>query len=251
VISFTGQGILLDVEGTTSSIRFVYEVLFPFARQQLVQFLATNWDRPDVRRACEQIAKDASDKSLAQWTDHIGPEPARQKVIAEVNRLMDGNVKATGLKELQGLIWKEGYESGKLVSHVYADVPAALRAWHETGLDVRIYSSGSITAQKQFFRRTEHGDLTGYFRGHYDTTIGPKRNTDSYRAIAADMRLPPAQILFCSDVLAELDAAHAAGMKTALAMRTDNAPITDHHVHPVITSFDQIKTKHVPASGAC
>src|SRR5262249_54889459 len=102
---------------------------------------------------------------------------------------------------------------------------------------------------KQFFGRTEHGDLTSYFHGHYDTTIGPKKNADSYVAIAADMRLSPAQILFLSDVLAELDAAHAAGMQTALVMRPGNAPVAEHHEHPAITSFDQIKTNNPGEQG--
>ena len=113
---------------------------------------------------------------------------------------MDGDVKATGLKELQGLIWQEGYAAGRLQSHVYPDVPPALRRWAEAGLDLRIYSSGSVAAQKVFFAHTEAGDLLGLFRGHYDTTTGPKREAESYRRIAADMKMPPSAILFLSDV---------------------------------------------------
>jgi enolase-phosphatase E1 len=240
VTRFAGRGILLDIEGTTSSVRFVYEVLFPYARQHLAGFLVSNWDRPEVRRACDLIARDTGAASLAEWTGGTDPESSRTKVIAEVNRLMDGDAKATGLKELQGLIWKDGYLSGQLCSHVYDDVPPALRAWQQAGLDVRVYSSGSITAQKLFFAHTEHGDLTGFFRGHYDTTTGPKKEAASYAAIARDMHLPPTHILFCSDVVAELDAAQGAGMQTVLVMRPGNAPVPEGQRHAVVTSFEHL-----------
>lgn len=240
MIPFAGTGILLDIEGTTSSVRFVYDVLFPHARQQLAQFLEKNWDHPKVRCACDLIARGAGAASLAEWTDGAGVVSAREQVIAEVNRLMDGDAKATGLKELQGLIWQEGYLSGQLCSHVYDDVPPALTAWQAASLDVRIYSSGSITAQKLFFAHTEYGDLTRYFKGHYDTTTGPKKEAASYAAIAGDMHLTPAHILFCSDVTAELDAARAAGMQTVLLVRPGNAPVPRGHGHPTITSFAQL-----------
>jgi enolase-phosphatase E1 len=245
VLTFSGKGILLDIEGTTSSVRFVVDVLFPFARAHLEAFLRAHWDDAEVRKACEQIARDAGGKSLADWTGNAGEEAARGKVIAEVHRLMDGDVKATGLKELQGLIWREGYNSGELRSHVYEDVPAALQAWTTAGKDVRIYSSGSVTAQKLFFAHTDRGDLTGHFRGHYDTTTGPKKESASYAAIAADMKLPPAEVLFCSDVVAELDAAAAAGMVTALLVRPGNAPAGNPNAHASVTSFAQIR---VPGS---
>lgn len=237
MIAFAGKGILLDIEGTTSSVRFVYDVLFPYARRHLDEYLTDNWDKPEVQRACDQIARDSGAASLAAWTD--APH-AQQSVIAEVHRLMDGDVKATGLKELQGLIWKEGFGSGQLRSHVYDDVPSALKTWHDNGLDVRIYSSGSVTAQKLFFKHTERGDLTGYLRGFYDTTTGPKKESTSYAAIARDMSLPPAQILFCSDIVAELDAAKSAGMQTALLVRPGNAPVPDGHRHAAIVSFASI-----------
>src|SRR5262249_30138276 len=146
VIEFAGRAILLDIEGTTSSVRFVYEVLFPFARRELTAFLTDHWDDPDVQRACERIARDTGASSLAAWTNRAPQAQAREQVIVEALRLMDGDVKATGLKELQGLIWREGYRSGKLCSHVYDDVPPALRRWHQAGKVLCIYSSGSVTA---------------------------------------------------------------------------------------------------------
>jgi enolase-phosphatase E1 len=219
------RAVLLDIEGTTSSVQFVYEVLFPFARRELTDFLRRRWGDSDVARACEMI---------------VGNNATPEGVAAEAIRLMDGDMKATGLKELQGLIWEEGYAAGRLTSHVYRDVPAALHRWTEQGLDLRIFSSGSVAAQKVFFAHTDAGDLLPLFHGHYDTTTGPKREAESYRRIAADMKKPTTAILFLSDVLAELDAAAEAGMRTGLVVRPGNAPVAAGHAHPVATDFGQI-----------
>src|SRR5262249_52930599 len=160
-------------------------------------------------------------------------------VCKEVTRLMDADAKATGLKQLQGLIWQRGFESGELKAHVFDDVPPALTAWNAAGKDVRIYSSGSVQAQKLFFGHTIAGNLLPQFRGHYDTTTGPKKEADSYRRIAADFKLPPSDILFLSDIVAELDAARAAGLKTALCIRPGNAPAQNSagEPHPAIENF--------------
>ena len=144
------RGILLDIEGTTSSISFVHDVMFPFVRERLDEFLETNFARTDVSEACEQIARDAGKSSLDAWSLAIG-KSSRQVVIEEVHRLMNGDVKATGLKALQGLIWADGFREGKLRAHVYPDVINQIKRWRQAGLDVRIYSSGSIAAQKLFF----------------------------------------------------------------------------------------------------
>ena len=159
MIDFSGQAILLDIEGTTSSIRFVYDQMFPFVRRRLAAFLSNHWEAADVRAACDAIAADAGHASLARWRGDSDDATARQLVHDEVIRLMDGDVKATGLKQLQGLIWRSGFESGELRAHVYDDVPPALKAWNEAGMDVRIYSSGSIAAQILFFGHTIQGDL--------------------------------------------------------------------------------------------
>jgi enolase-phosphatase E1 len=240
VSAFGGKAVLLDIEGTTSSVRFVYEVLFPFARDRAGDYLKNHWNEAETQHACELIARDAGAGSLAAWSGIVSEDGAREKVVAEVHRLMDGDVKATGLKELQGLIWRDGYLSGQLCSHVYDDVLPALERWTKAGLEIRIYSSGSVTAQKLFFGHTIKGDLLSYFRGHYDTTTGPKKEAASYRAIAEDMGLAPGQILFCSDVLAELDAAAAAGLQTTLVVRPGNAAVAETHSHPVVNSFDDL-----------
>ena len=143
-------------------------------------------------------------------------------------------------KQLQGLIWKDGFHSGQLVSHLFDDVAPAIRTWNEEGLDVRIYSSGSVAAQKLFFGHTVAGDLLALLKGHYDTKTGPKKERDSYIAIAKEFGLPPNEILFISDVSAELEAAKAAGMQVLLSLRPGNHPVDDRDRFSTISSFDQV-----------
>src|SRR5215203_4815212 len=193
---FSGRGILLDIEGTTSSVSFVYDVMFPYVRKHLTFEVFANWLEPEYIRAFHAIAKDAGHESLDAWLKTHGltrenPLRAAEIICQEVTRLMDGDVKATGLKALQGLIWQGGFESGELKAHVYDDVPPVLAAWNAAGKDVRIYSSGSITAQQLFFGHTIAGNLLPLLRGHYDTTTGPKKEAESYRKIAAASKLPP------------------------------------------------------------
>ena len=232
MVNFSGRGILLDIEGTTSSISFVYDVMFPFVRRELEAYLARHWGESELATACEAIARDAGNPSLAS---------SQEQVKAEVIRLMDGDVKATGLKQLQGLIWDAGFKSGEMKAHVYDDVPPSIAAWNSAGLDVRIYSSGSVQAQKLFFGHSIAGNLLPLFRGHYDTTTGPKRESSSYTAIAAAFALPPREILFLSDVPAELDAAKQAGLQTGLVLRPGNAPVKPDHGHPEIRSFAEVR----------
>jgi enolase-phosphatase E1 len=229
VIVFGGRGILLDVEGTTSSISFVYDVLFTFAKEHVGNFLA--------RHAGDEAIKTLA-AALAAETGADASDPSRL-ALAAID-LMNRDVKSTPLKALQGLIWRGGFESGELVAHVFDDVPPALEQWTSSGLDVRIYSSGSIEAQRLFFGHTAAGDLTPHLRGHYDTTTGPKREAASYAKIAADMGIAPREILFVSDVGAELDAARQAGMGTALAIRPGNREPGGLLEHESIESFAQI-----------
>lgn len=233
-------GIVLDIEGTTSSMSFVYEVLLPYARTHLVKFLEDHWDDPDVVSARHQMARDAGVESFSQWCYDLAPAQEQRFLRDEVLALMDRDAKATGLKQLQGLIWRQGFESGTLRAHVYDDVPPALAAWHRRGLDVRIYSSGSVTAQQLFFGHTRHGDLRPYLRGHYDTTTGPKKEVESYRRIAADMGVAPDRLIFLSDVCAELDAARAAGLQTRLVIRPGNANPGTEQGHLEIHDFSTL-----------
>jgi enolase-phosphatase E1 len=232
--------ILVDVEGTTSSISYVYEVLFPYARANLGSFLRSKWQAAEVVKACSLMAQDAGAINLSEWLSaERDAEHQREKVALEALRLMASDAKVTGLKELQGLIWKEGYEAGQLKSHVFPDVPPAFEAWHKDGIDIRIYSSGSVQAQKLFFGNTEYGDLTYALSGFYDTTCGAKREPGSYINIAKDMQREPGDILFLSDAKAELDAAETAGMRTLLVVRPGNAAI-ENPGHEPVNSFAEI-----------
>jgi enolase-phosphatase E1 len=235
------RGVLLDIEGTVAPLQFVTLILFPFARRQLGEFLERRWDDPAVGSACAQVARDAGADSLAAWAGTPDDAPQLARLVEHLHRLMDGDVKATGLKQLQGLIWEEGYAAGQLRSAVFADVPAALRDWAGRGIQARIYSSGSVTAQQVFFRHTEFGDLTPLLAGFYDTTTGPKREPGSYSRIVADMGLAAGEVLFVSDVVAELDAARAAGLQTALAVRPGNPPVPGPIEHPIVCSLAEVE----------
>jgi enolase-phosphatase E1 len=219
------QLILLDMEGTLSPLAFVHEVMFPYARQHAASWLTAHWGH-------EVIAQLATDAGVDCFLNPLDAEAA-------VHRLMDADAKVTGLKQLQGLIWEQGFHRGDLRSTLFDDVVPALDHWGELGHPIRIYSSGSIHAQRLFFAHTSAGDLTPRFSGYYDTTTGSKKEASSYTAIAADCGLPANEILFISDLVDELDAAQAAGMDTALALRAGNKPQPESG-HPAITSFSEI-----------
>lgn len=246
------RGILLDIEGTTSSISFVHDVMFPYVLERLEKFLHEHWQREDVQAACQQVAIDAGHTSLDSWSAAQNQQRANTAqtenqqlavnlVSSEVRRLMAADVKATGLKALQGLIWEGGFRSGELQSHVYSDVLPAIRSWREAGLDVRIYSSGSIAAQKLFFGHVKGvGDCLSLFSGHYDTTIGGKKESHSYQRIAAEWGLPASEILFISDIAAELVAASAAGLQTRASVRPGNTPLPTDFSIEQIDSFAEV-----------
>lgn len=221
------RGILLDIEGTTTPISFVYDVLFPFARSRVAKFVkladlsALKLDHEeDVRRG-------------------LNPPPWSNAPVAYIHWLMDQDRKSTALKTIQGQIWLEGYHNGELRGEVFPDVPPALDRWHENGIDVRIFSSGSILAQRLLFSNTPAGDLTRFLTGYFDTTTGPKNQPASYTQIAHTFGMPTSGIVFISDVTRELDAARLAGMQTLLCIRPGNHPQPPHDHHPV-NSFEAI-----------
>jgi enolase-phosphatase E1 len=234
------QAVLLDIEGTTSSVAYVYDELFPYVRRHLEAFLKENWEAAAVADARDQIARDAGASNFAAWSQQASPAAAREKLLAHLRTLMAADSKATGLKNLQGQISRAGYTSGELKAHVYPDVLPALQRWKASGRSLYIFSSGSIAAQQQFFEHSVAGNLRPFFSGHFDTTTGPKRELESYRKIAESIGLPPQNILFISDVPAELDAARAAGYQTALSLRPGNAPVPSGHGHSAIHSFEEI-----------
>jgi len=239
MIQFSGKAILLDIEGTTASVDFVHKVMFPFVTNNLVSFLDQSWERPEVAAACEQIAKDFGNNSLTSWAESQSKSP-RLVVEEKIKELMRVDSKTTGLKAMQGLIWEAGFASGELVAPIYDDVLPALTKWNQAGIDVRIYSSGSIAPQKLFFGHTQHGDILSQFRGHYDTTSGGKKESESYRRIATNMGYAPHEILFVSDLEGELVAAREAGVQVAAAIRPGNAPLSETANFPEIRSFSEI-----------
>ncbi len=235
------NGILLDIEGTTSSISFVHDVMFPFVSQHLAGFLRDNFQLADVAAACNQIAKDKGYESLDAWQTSQGGAQPIDLVVSEVRELMASDIKATGLKALQGLIWEGGFHSGQLRAHVYPDVLPAIRAWRDRGIEVRIYSSGSVAAQKLFFGHLEsHGNCLDLFSGHYDTTIGGKQESSSYSGIIQNWGLAAGTILFISDVPEELLAAQEAGMQVLASVRPGNKPMPHDLPLHQIDSFAQV-----------
>lgn len=211
------NAVLLDIEGTTTSISFVADVLFPYAAKHIPDFLRAHAQEKETKDACAAILNDANadEKSL----------PGMEGLLAVVRRQMAADAKATGLKMLQGLVWKAGYESGALKGHVYDDVLPSLKRWKEQGRTVAIYSSGSVLAQKLIFGHSIAGDLLPYIANHFDTTVGGKREPQSYAAIGAALGLPLASITFCTDMPAEAEAAMVAGMTAVLLSRPGNAPL--------------------------
>ena len=231
------RAVLLDIEGTTTPMAFVHEVLFPYARARLAKYLEAHWEEREVaevrRRLTEEYEKESPPKTRA------GLRTAGD-VAAFALRLMDRDRKSPGLKLLQGLIWEEGYRVGQLRGQVYEDVPGSIRRWRASGADVAIYSSGSELAQRLLFQSTPHGDLTPHLKAFFDTSVGAKVDEASYARIATALGRPPGEILFVSDVMAELKAAREAGMAVVLSMRPGNPPQTYAETLEIVTSLDQI-----------
>jgi len=224
----TPRGILLDIEGTTTPISFVYEVLFPFAREHAAEYLK-DADLTDLKREHDQDVRRGHRPPL--WST----EP-----VAYVHWLMDQDRKSTALKDIQGRIWLRGYQTGELRGQVFADVPPALERWHQNDIDIAIFSSGSMLAQRLLFSTTNAGDLTKFLNGYFDTTTGPKNDPASYGQIAKNFGIPASGILFISDVTGELDAAAQAEMRTLLCVRPGNPPQPTHR-HRSIMTFDQVE----------
>jgi len=236
------RAILLDIEGTTTPVDFVYQTLFPFARRHVKEFLAAysmyEAVQADIARLREEHAAESSDQPLLPaWRDD-SLEAQLESAVAYVHWLMDRDRKSTGLKSLQGKIWEAGYRSGELRGEVYEDVPQAFARWKEQRKIIAIFSSGSVLAQQLLFAHSTAGDLTGFIQAYFDTTTGAKREAESYRRIAEALQSQPSEVLFLSDVVAELDAARLAGMRTALCVRAEPSPPSG--AHPVIRTFDEV-----------
>ncbi len=220
------HAILTDIEGTTSSLSFVKEVLFPYSRARMAEFVRTHAAEPAVRAQLDEVGRAA------------GRPLTDDEAVKQLLAWIDEDKKITPLKALQGMIWEAGYRHGDFQGHVYDDAVRQLRAWKDRGLKLYVFSSGSVLAQKLLFGHTAFGDLLPLFAGHFDTAIGSKREAGAYRAIAESIGLPAADILFLSDVREELEAARAAGMHTTQVLREGVTPAAGH---PQARTFDDIR----------
>lgn len=212
----TYSAIITDIEGTTSRISFVTEVLFPYAERELPAYIDANQHDAEVATqlaACRELMQQ-NDASVAQISEQL-------------LRWIKADAKVTPLKALQGMVWQHGYQSGAFTGHVYADTVTQLRHWHSQGIALYVYSSGSVQAQQLLFKYSDAGDLTPLFSGYFDTRIGAKRDISAYAAILQQLQLPPKQVLFLSDVTAELDAAAQLGIATVQLIREGQA--ADQH----------------------
>jgi enolase-phosphatase E1 len=225
--------ILTDIEGTTSSISFVRDVLFPYARRALPGFVGEHAHEPEVRRWLDAVATEAG--GLCQ----------DDMIVETLQGWIDQDRKHTALKALQGLVWEAGYRNADFTAPIYPDAAQTLQRWHALGLPLYVYSSGSVPAQKLFFGHSDAGDLTGLFSGWFDTEVGGKREAGSYAAIAERIKAKAHDVLFLSDVVEELDAARAAGMQTVLVDRLDDYPQSRAgdaaHGHTHVASFLEVE----------
>ncbi|GAA6615920.1 acireductone synthase [Scytonema sp. NUACC26] len=232
--------ILLDIEGTTTPVDYVFGVLFPFARDRVTDFLTTHHQETEVQTDLQLLRKEyeedlARDVSVSNWqeTDAMG-------AVRYIHYLISIDRKSTGLKSLQGKIWEQGYRDGTLRSQIFPDVKPAFQRWTSAGKHLYIFSSGSVQAQQLLFRYSEEGDLTGFISGYFDTQTGSKREAESYVKIAAAIGTVPEKILFISDVTAELKASQAARMQTLFSIRPGNHSF-EAEGFSAIHSFDEIK----------
>lgn len=231
--------ILLDIEGTTTPIDYVFGVLFPFAQKQVEAFLQTHFQesavQADLERLRQEYAADfAQGLNVPEWVDN-----SATAAVPYIHYLIATDRKSTGLKSLQGKIWESGYRDGTLRSQLFPDVKPAFERWTREGKRLYIFSSGSVQAQKLLFQYSEAGDLTRFLSGYFDTETGSKKEAESYRKIAQAIGVLPAQILFISDATAELKAAKAAGMRTLFSLRSGNWT-SDSEGFPVIHNFDSV-----------
>lgn len=219
--------ILTDIEGTTSSISFVHDVLFPYSAEHMAEFVREwNADSTEVREQLDAV----SEKSGVARDDLDG-------LIDVLNQWIREDRKETSLKALQGMLWEQGYQQGAFRGHIYEDAAEYLQRWHDRGLRLFVYSSGSVKAQKLIFGFSEAGDLTPFFSGYFDTRVGGKKEPESYRNILDELGVEPQTVLFLSDVEAELEAAESVGMRTYWLVREGELPETDR---PVARDFSEV-----------
>ncbi|NMF65285.1 acireductone synthase [Brasilonema octagenarum] len=237
--SNTADVILLDIEGTTTPVDYVFGVLFPFARDYVADFLTTHQQDAQVQTDLQWLRQEyetdlAQGLSVPDWQ-----ETEVTGAVRYIHHLIAIDRKSTGLKSLQGKIWDQGYRDGTLRSQMFADVKPAFERWTTAGKRLFIFSSGSVQAQQLLFRHSEVGDLTVFISGYFDTQTGSKKEAESYRKIADAIGIAPEKILFISDVTAELKAAQVAGMQTLFSIRLGDHS-SDSEGFAAIHNFDNV-----------
>lgn len=228
------KAIVTDIEGTTTSLSFVKDVLFPYAREQMADFVQQYASEPDVKAQLEEVC------------DVVGQQLDLEQVIAQLVEWIDEDKKITPLKALQGMVWQAGYMLGDFTGHVYEDAARKLRDWHGQGIKLYVFSSGSVKAQQLIFGYSDFGDLTPLFSGYFDTRIGSKREAEAYARIAESIALPASEILFLSDIKQELDAATEAGMQTLQLIRDCSTSRSNHHVS--LSDFTEIDISDIKSA---
>lgn len=251
----TAKTIICDIEGTTSSISFVKDVLFPYALKNVEEYLKTHWNEDATKTVVAALREQADEDKKAEVEDVVtipaeDSEDVIPDVVKNVKWQMSLDRKTGALKTLQGLVWAKGYKDGSIKGHVYEDVKKALEQWNEGGRKVYIYSSGSVDAQKMLFEHSEQGDLVKYLSGYYDTKIGAKEEKDSYEAILKKVETTGEESLFLTDVVAEAKAAKEAGLNVVLLDRTGDADLSeaDRKEFTVISSFSDLPLETVKST---
>ena len=235
--------LLLDIEGTTTPIDFVYETLFPYARAHMHEFIVRDLSKGQLSQDVEGLIQEhAADITAGNNPPPISTDPQNYAkwLVEYVYWLMDLDRKSSPLKSIQGKIWEAGYNQGELKSEVFRDVPVAFGRWVGQQRQVCIYSSGSVLAQKLLFANTQGGDLTGHISAYFDTNVGPKKDPASYSRIGQELRRIPQEILFLSDTAAELAAASRAGLAAILCSRPGNHPQSGINEYTIVETFDEI-----------
>ncbi|MCX7759583.1 MAG: acireductone synthase [Hydrogenothermaceae bacterium] len=222
------KAIITDIEGTTTPISFVKDVLFPYSYQKIEEFLKNHWEEEEIKKIVEDIK-------------HIeGRDLSFEEIVNTLRRWIEEDRKITPLKQLQGIIWEDGYKSGELKGYIYPDAYEKLKKWFEKGIKLYVYSSGSVKAQKLLFSHTNYGDLTYLFSGYFDTKIGSKIESESYKKILENIGISPENILFLSDNPEEIKAAAQSGIKVYRLVRPKDAEYIENFPYPQITSFEEI-----------
>jgi len=220
--------ILLDIEGTIAPISFVKEVLFPYSKEKLDKFLKENKDKPEIKKIIEEIEKIE------------GKKLSLEEVIKILKQWIDEDKKITPLKDLQGYIWKDGFESGELKAPIYEDAMEKIKEWKNKGYKIYIYSSGSVNAQKLFFSHTNYGNILNLFDGHFDTKIGNKKEATSYLKISKEIGVNPKNIVFLSDDEKEIESANEAGLNVIKVSRKGDKPYIPNYPFKQIRSFKEL-----------